>query len=657
MGLLEISIKNIKRNIANYILYFLSLTFIVLVFFTFSNIQYISEFLTESNFLQYSSLYFSFMNSILIFFSALFLWYCNSFFIKKRSKEFALYSVLGVKKRTLGFMVFFETLVIGLLALILGLLLGIVFLKLFLMILLSLMSLNTNNARFYLSYRAIKHTTYVFLIVFLVTSIKNFISIKRIKLLRLFKGDTTLLKEPKASILLSILFVALMVKGYTSIVDFYINASLNPESFFKIFKALAYITLATYGIYSTFILLIVKLSKKNKFHYYKSANMISTSRLLYRLRKNAFALANITLLIAGTIIAVGSVFSYYHYVNQNIPLKEPFSFCYISDETSFDKEMRNIIEKYPDNGLLSETEATFIRVNGNWPQLGSTAFQKSDSRFSVISLDEYKKLSNALGFESPPDYLEHNEVLITDINYYTGIVNDYKKSIIRITNNNKSYKIAGYYNKNIINDSLISRLVVVNNNEYNSLKENQKIYRFKGFLVKNSTSSNALNNELKTRFDEIIKENNLTPPNEHNLIENNFASFYEIYHVSAQGSGSILFCGSFLGFIFLICTASMIFFKQLSDATDDKYEYDILRNLGASEKEIKRCINKQVVLFFLIPLFIGVLHSILILNLISFISTINMFKPIFFTLISYTVIYLVYCKITINSYYKIIESE
>lgn len=657
MKLLEISIKNIKRNISNYILYFLSLTFIVLVFFTFSNIKYMNMTFDHYNIIEISSFYFTFMNLILIFFSTLFLLYCNSFFIKKRGKEFALYSILGVKKSELGFMVFFETLVMGILSLILGLLLGIIFLKLFIMILLSLMSIDTVNAKFYLSYDTIKHTIFVFLLLFLITSIKNFISIKRIKLLKLFKYDSPMIKEPKVSIILSIGFILLMISGYRIILQFYINASLTKQYMNQLFKALIYIFISTYGLYSTFILFIVKLSKRNKLHYYKGINMISTSRLLLRLRKNSFSLANITLLIAGTIISIGSAFSYYHYGKNMVPLSEPFSFCYISDETAFDHSMQNTIKDHPQNKLLLEVEANFIRVDGYWPLIGSTAFQNHNNRFSVISLNDYNKLSKALGYAEYLNSLANNEIIVTDSNYYTGVEEDYKKSIVTISKNSKSYNVVDYYNKNIINDMLISKLVVVGNDEYKTLKQNEKIYRFKGFLVEDPIHSEDLNRELEIEFDEIIKKNNLTKPNALNLIENSFSSFYNEYESNAQVTGLILFSSSFLGFIFLICTASIIFFKQLSDANEDKYEYDILRNLGVSESDIKKCINKQVILFFLTPLVIGILHSLIILNLIRFLITIDIFKPIFFTLISYTIIYLIYCKITINSYYKIIENK
>lgn len=651
MYLLNLSIKNIKRNFHNYVIYLFSLSFIIMVYFLFCSTYYNENILSSMEFLNEASPMFKFSNSVLLFFCVLFVWYCNSFFTKNRSKEFALYSVLGVKKKEISLILLIETLAIGLLALTLGIFIGSLFLKLLLMLLLKLTGFKTNLVMVSFSYLVIKDTVKTFIIIFIILSIRNFIYLKRLKLINMFKVNNALEKEPNASFIFAILSLFLIVEGY-NLALFSDKSRYLSNSLY----ALTMITLGTYGLFSSFFVFIIKISKKNKHYYYKGINMLGVSEILYRMKKNSKTLATVSILIAGTIITLTMAYSYYYFNETVTPRKEPFSFSYISDEKAFDKAIKDVISNYPDNKLLKETEAFFIRVNGSIPNMDKVFPDSDIKRFSVMPESEYVKLANTLGIRISKSISSPKEVILLNGEFNKKTMDNYIGKNITIENIESPFEVIDFIPENLINNSLISIMVVVDNNLYSSLSSKEKLYRFKGFLVENPKNSEQLNTEISETFKRIIKENSISEPNEKNFIENNLSTFYTQYNNYLQSSGLLAYIGTFLGLVFLICTASIIFFKQLSDATEDKINYDLLRDIGASSKEIKSSINKQILILFLSPLAVGIFHAYVVLYLLSHFLGENFQVPITVTTSVYTLIYLIYCRITVNAYYKIINS-
>ncbi len=423
--------------------------------------------------------------------------------------------------------------------------------------------------------------------------------------------------------------------------------------------AIIFITLGTYGLFSSFLVLLIKLSKRNKIHYYSGINMFSTSELLYRINKNAKTLATVSILIAGTIIAVASSYSYYYINEKYVPKQQPFSFCYVSNERSLDDNIKNVIAKYPDHRLNGEVEAKFIRLNGKWPKVNTSLSAEDISRFSIMSESDYNNIIKTLNIKESKKLNSKNQAIIIDGYYNDNTMKSYIGTKAYIDNTKSSFDVIDFKSQHIINESLISRLLVVRDDVFIQLSKNEKIFRLKGFLVDNSKDSKELSEEINKAFDKIVKEKNLPRPNSKNNIENNLSSFYDDYKDTSKTAGIFSYIGTFLGLVFLICTASIIFFKQLSDAEEDKGNYDILKNVGASPKEIKKSINKQVIFLFIIPLIVGVLHSYIALSIFERLPlvNVNIKLPITVTIIIYTVIYLIYCGITINSYYNIVNGN
>jgi len=211
---------------------------------------------------------------VIAIFVAIFIWYSNSFFIRKRKKEIALYSLLGIRKRQIGTMLFYENIVMGIAALCAGILIGSLLSKLFIMLLVSLMGFSA-NIEFMIPSKAVLNTAVVFIILFLITSIHGYRLIYRFKLIELFKAENQGERVPKTSVFLSLVSVLLIGGGY-----FIYTKALSSFGVFAILITLALTIIGTFMLFSSLTLLIIALSKKNKRRYYKGINMIGTSQLL-----------------------------------------------------------------------------------------------------------------------------------------------------------------------------------------------------------------------------------------------------------------------------------------------------------------------------------------------------------------------------------------
>ena len=321
MGLFNIAIKNIKRNFHNYFLYFVSMIFSIMIYFIFTTIQYNTQ---VQEIAGSSITFFTVFKAaaiVIAIFVAIFIWYSNSFFIKKRKKEVALYSLLGIRKKQIARMLFYENIVMGITALVAGIFMGSLFSKLFIMLLIRLMGFSANII-FMIPSKAVLDTTVVFIILFLITSIHGYSLIYRFKLIDLFKAENQGQGEAKTSVLHSILSVLLIGGGYLIY-----TKGFEIFSVFTILITLVLTVIGTFMLFSSLTPLIIKLSKKNKKRYYKGINMIETSQLLYRIKASARTLAIIAILSATTLTAMDVSAGFYYDLTINLQKKPWLYLC------------------------------------------------------------------------------------------------------------------------------------------------------------------------------------------------------------------------------------------------------------------------------------------------------------------------------------------
>lgn len=623
------------------------MVFSIMIYFTFTSIQYNTQVQkVVGSSVQFSSVFKSAATVIAVF-VAIFIWYSNSFFIRKRKKEVALYSLLGIRKKGIGRMLFYENIVMGMAALLAGILMGSLLSKLFIMLLIRLMGFSADIA-FMIPAKAVKNTVTVFLVLFLITSIHGYRLIYRFKLIELFKAESQGEREPKVSVLRSILAVLLIGGGYL----LYTKTSV-VASVLTIPVTLGLTVLGTFFLFSSLTLLIIKLAKKNERRYFSGINMIGTSQLLYRIKGSARTLATIAVLSGSTLTAMEVSASFYYDLSVSLEKNYGFSYAYESYDRSLDKKAEAIIEKYPKNKIMASVEMEFAEVKGLWPDF-SNALPKNNAKsasFNIISESKYKEIAEVRGLKDKIKLKGSSEAVVFGqlINFTTEVHSEGKT--VTITENNESLplKVAEVKTYSLVNSGMMRYSVVVADEVYNKYHTKANTYRIIGYITDNKKDSEGLTTELAKLLSE-------QPPNKAGEAMA-FSSYYEYYRNGTTFAGLIIFIGAFLGLLFLVATGSIIFFKQLSEANDDKNRYGILRKIGVTNREIKASISKQIFIVFALPLVVGIMHSLVASTLLSRLIKQNLTIPILITVSAFTVIYMCYYFLTVNSYYNIINSE
>ena len=339
--LFNLAKKNISKNFNNYFMYFMSVVFNVVIYFTFESMVYNKQ---VSSFVEGDTravMVFRFASCIIAIFSAVFIGYSTSFFIKKRKKEIGMYSLLGLKKREIGSMLFYETILMGVLALFTGIFIGALLCKLFIMALIKVVGI-TMQIQFSLSINAVVNTFVVFGILFLVVSISAYTVIYRFKLIELFKAEKVGEKEPKASITMAVLSIIILGIGYVLALKVHDSATFTRNLPITI----ACCIIGSFMFFKGFLIFLIKSLKNKKYLYYKGENMISLSHLLYRIKANGRNLAVISLLNAAALTSIGLGYSLQYRFADIRATSFPFSVSYISNSKQLDEKVEDTFKSF-----------------------------------------------------------------------------------------------------------------------------------------------------------------------------------------------------------------------------------------------------------------------------------------------------------------------
>ena len=651
MTLFSIAKKNILGNFKNYIIYFISMILSIVIYYAFVSLRYNDSVIEAiDNFTSLESI-FIMSSMIIILFSLIFIFYSNAFFIRGRKKEIGLYSIVGIPKKTIGKMMFFENLIMGLISLVIGIILGLLFSRFFAMILINLID-NSLSIDFSFSFKPILNTITVFLFIIILTSIKAYMTIYKFKLVDLFKNDNENLKMP---INTQLSYLSAVISIIMLIISFYISTKQLPKNSFGIIVHMLMIIVnlivGNYLLFNSCIPYILKLLKKYKKHFYKNINMISTSHLLYRIKGNINTLTITALLSALTISLFATVFYQYKSSNQLSKNFAPFSYTHLSKGSDYDNKIKEIIENDENHPVKYAFDIPVIEVD----YMFKGPKNYSTPKLRIIPETVYNNVSKAL-YNQKPISLSNNNALAIQPLFTDHSDSDYKNLDINldIKGTNYNFNLDGMVRGRILTWDNPDFFIIIKDDIFNEIKKSINPLVFKAYEVsdKNNTKSTSA----------ILKSLNSTDTNIFASSKDNsqIFTYYEVYKKNLDESSLILFVVSFLGCVFSCATGSILYFKQLTDATENKGYYNILFKLGITKKEVYLSIVKQNLFIFAIPLFIALFDSIIILNfLTNFISNLigsSFIIPIFISLISFIFIYFVYYILTVNTYNTIISN-
>ena len=592
-------------------------------------------------------------------FSAVFIFYTNSFLIKRRKKEIGLYNILGMGKRHLGRMLFLETIFVAFICIGLGLFSGLVLSKLMYLILLKILTFSV-SMKFTVSIASIYTTAAFFTIIFLVNLVFNLGHIHLSKPIELLKGSNVGEREPKTKWLMTLVGIIALTAGY--VIAQMVKAPLEALSSF--FIAVVLVMIGTYYLFTAGSIALLKLLKKNKSFYYHPMHFTSISGMIYRMKQNAIGLANICILSTAVLVTLSTTFSLY--IGLDDVLKERYPqevSIQSSDITDVNinaiSEIIQLNAKSHDIEIKNESAFTYVY----------SAMKKTKSQFTAA--DRYSYAS---------DYYFIHLLSIEDYNKYSAddIILEEDEAVI--FSNSKPYGYPeiqlGDSNLKIKKEidtfaGMTQKDIVLSNNYFVFVKDMELALNLYESYKPESEDEDEADSDVKyvISFDTVGESNNITAFNNslYESINRNVSSTYMESRLLSKKEffamyGGFLFIGIFLGALFLMATVMIIYYKQVSEGYDDKTRFEIMQKVGMSQKEIKRTIQTQIVMVFFLPLVFAVIHIGFAFNVITKLLAIFNFinTPLFFlctvgTILIFALIYMCVFFITARAYYKIVK--
>lgn len=623
MTLFSLTTRNIRKNMQNYSLYFVSMVFSIVVFYIFVSIQYnqqVAQTVGETTKMMLK------LGAICVaVFSAIFMGYSNAFFTRKRKKEIGLYSLLGLQKKQVARMLFYENLVMGVVALGVGIIVGSLFSKLFVMLFFRLMG-HFVQVYFAISPQAILTTAAVFLLIFTVISLYAYSLIYRFKLVDLFYAEQSGESEPKASPLLALVSIAAIGAGYVMAFHLFNNFNLYAP------MVLALVILGSYGLFHSFIVFVIRRARQNSHRYYRGLNLISISNLLYRIKSNATLLATIAILNATTLTAMGMSYGIYQDINKAVDYHNPFSYVYWSND-SRNQAVDRVLARYPQNPLLHSAEISLISAQASMPGI-------DNMHLALVPESNYNELARIKGWEEV-DITRQQDAVIVHSDYDTR--EDYVNKTVSLaldTQSKQDFYITDRRPCKLTNNTNTWTSLVLSDAAFAQLTKTQEPDSLRVLMVADQKNSQALTAEL-----------------EKILPAYTWNAFYSEYMRNMEQRGMLMFIGGFLGLVFLLATGSIIYFRQLNEAQKEKLNYQILRNIGLSRSEIHTAIRKQLLYVFLFPLMIGIAHSWVALMALADLLVTDLVTSTIITIFVFTVFYYIYYLMTVKSYNLIVNSQ
>jgi len=638
--LFDLAKKNMIGNVKNYLLYFISMIFSVVIYYTFVSLQYSPE--VKKAIESSDSILNIFIagSVVLVLFVAIFIFYSNSFFTKKRKKEVGLYSLLGLRKKTIGKMLFYENIIMGGIAVMIGIIVGTILSKLFTLIVLRLLNAPV-EVSFGISLDAIVNTFIVFLMISLFTSFRAYRLIYRFKLIELFRAEKEGEKVPKISFIAALTSIILIALSYWL---GYQPPTNNIQVLTNLLLFLFCIVLGTYLLFRFLTIYLLRLLQNKKTSYYKGTNLVGISQLIYRINGNARTLTMIALLSAVTISAISVGYSFY-YTNEKQAEKEaPFSYMHISTSESVDKQIEDVIQSDREHSFIGQMDIPVIHVNG---EVSSPLLQDylKNGPIKIISENTYNEALKIVGKESNIQLTGNQTIGIRPLlTEYTS--NDFEEHLVtlQLPNTELDLAFSAMVEDRILPWSYPDFAIVVSNQMFSEIAAQVTPVTIKAYEVAGE----------KTTKDTTVQLQKLASE------EMQLITYYNIYRKGLESGGLNLFILGFLGLVFLAATGCIIYFKQITESHEDRSRYEILRKIGVSKKEVNAVIRKQMMFVFGLPLIIGVVHGLVILQIASNIFSVligtNLTVPIVITTLLYFIIYLSYYLLTLTTVKKTVNN-
>ena len=659
----KIAFKNVKKSFKDYTIYFFTLMLAVCIFYTFNSIESqkaMSE-LTSSgeSYVEILSKVISYVSVFIAFILGSLILYANNFLVKKRNKELGIYMTLGMSKNKISKILILETIIVGILSLISGLILGLIFSQGLSILVVKLFGLKMSTYSFVISGKAMIKTVLYFGIMFLLVMIFNSFVISKYKIIDLLtvgrKTEEVKFKSNIVYLITFILCVISLVTAYKLILEVGLLGIKDKKFLISILLGVVGTFLFFFSL-SGFILYIVK---KNKKIYFKGLNIFIVKQINSKVNTNFISMSVICLMLFMTIGMLSTGFSFKNAIESGLKDSTPYDASanlYIDEGekandiqksleyigVKFNKEDKVVYyDLYTDNKTISEA----LNLNANMRSI-----------MNYMKLSDYNKI-RALDNQNAIE-LNKDEVLITS-NYANTLeaIQNYVKNNDSIKIKNKSYKIK---DKKVIEENLTTDFmkdnmitVIVNDDVCDNMT-----------LISSNVNVNFVGEGKEKRESDFTNKIYSYKTTDTDYDKIGFvlgASRTEIYESNKGMTTVVLFIGIYIGIVFLISSMAVLALQQLSEASDSIDRYKSLKRLGASEKDINKTIFIQTLVYFSLPVILAFIHSVIGIKVANdFVSVYN--KPdimgsSLITAVIFMIVYIIYFYITYSGYKNIVKNK
>ena len=603
-------------------------------------------------------------------FCIIFLIYSNSFLMKRRQKEIGLYNILGLERNHIGIVMFLETIITSIGSLAGGIAAGIIGSKLALLLLLKLLHI-PSVLGFYISVKGIFTCLFMFGIIFLMILFLNLAKIHLSRPVELLRGNNTGEKEPVVKWLMALIGFICLGAGYYLAVT-----TESPIKAITIFLLAVILVMAgTYLLFTAGSIVILKFLRRRKSFYYRTGNFISISGMLYRMKQNAIGLASICILSTGVLLMIAMTVSIYFGMNDIMLNRYPYdvdmSVTSISEEEcqaaieAFEKAIAD--NKVPVEKSVEEIYLDIV-CSKNGDQIlikPANTIRNSDSVLVLSLLDqaEYERLTGISA------NLNDGEIFAW---YPSAVQKD------SVTVDETEFTVKKWMDKNPLTcgeDAVSDNAVLVVTDEDFKKFDEMRTEMYKGVSSAPAGEDLTLHLGLDITGSETDKIDFGTPVMEvvkdlkknGGLSENSWITSgirqqeYESYYAD---NGSLLFIGIFLGSLFLMGTAMIIYYKQISEGYEDQKRFEIMQKVGLSRREVRSSVRRQILMVFFLPLLMAMLHITMAFPMIRrMLLLFGMTNTKLFigctagTVLIFAVVYGLIYLMTARSYYHIVERK
>lgn len=632
MTLFSISANNIKKNFKNYWAYFLSSSFSVFIIYLFMSILYSKNIQQQLGDMKKFITLFYVGAVMIIFFSAFFMWYSNSFFIKCRKKEFATYMFLGMSKNQLARLNFLENIIIMLLSLITGIILGLIFTKFFIMLLFFIIK-TPASVPFQFNIKALKISLIVFLIIFLIITLHGSILIRRSELIDLFNASKKVEKALKVSFLTSIfavLSIVFIAYGY------YIAVKQLGNNITKFPLVVALIVIGTILFFTCTTSMIIYINKRNEKNLFSGTKIISTAQLYYRYRGNVGTLSIIAISTTIALCALVTCIGSYSRAEENSRYMRPLSVEYFNVNDA-NENFQKVLRNHSEISVKSKDNIELLKLNLTDP------LAKVEENFYIISQSKFNKINHDENIDRKVNLKNDDDCYFIQIqSFATNEKALNKKIAVKIGKVNYKLNVAGTDIKPFIALDHFSETLVVKDAVYNDIKQNTdktNIVNITGYILKNDFKAEKFVSDL---------QKNMTK-------ESNVLTFYEHYKDGLKLLGMMAFIGLFIGLLFITATGSIIYFKLTMDAREDKSKFITLSKIGVSRDEIRTAVSKELLILFGAPFLVAAINTYPATIALGKMLALKLMNIYIIILIIYAAIYCIYYFATLKTYMKIVR--